>query len=81
MFILNQANTAWKQQMIFRFKKEILSNYNSKSRFRFLVFGIRSSKWSFLFFNVQLVTQKSKNENLTVELVAWSETFYFSTLN
>ena len=47
------------------FNKEILSNYNSKSRFFVFIF--------------ELVIRKWKNNIFLVDKVSWSEIFYFST--
>ena len=62
------------------FQKKSWVTVMQNQDFHFLVFGISNSKWSFLFFNCQIVTQKCKNKSLAIDLVASSEMFYFLTL-
>ena len=50
-----------------------------ESRICFFSFQFSKSRWFFLFFNFDLVTQKWKNKSLAIELVTWSDNFYFPT--
>ena len=50
---------------------------NSKVRKQKCTYRVSNSKWSFLFFNLKLVSRKQKTKSLTIKLVTWNEIKYF----